>query len=763
MHDVPSYPRATATRPRWRLRHLLLTLALTACGAGGGDLGGSTGDPGGGGGGEPGGGGGGTTGGGGGSGGTSGGGYNWNPGGGPPGPNANGQYNLANMSQQAQTRWTRLSVPGAVGRTLPSLCRYAYDGGGEATAVKGRELGPMVTTFHVLADAPSYGARSGRIVAVGAGPSQPFQMSEWITDDATKMAITLHAQRGGVRTALPFRFIETVESSPVVRTDRLFAGPVAGVWGEIFLTHYTRQDVIDLEGRFGWSDPADPNWSTNFESIELTMGEELELYFASRSGFTRVTGGWKLFSNAQRDNGMFPHGMAPHFYGVVLARSDTPATANPPDREVRLQRLIAAREGPLLITGGQSIWEGQWFAFGEVPKVPRGVNGVTEANRAAASFRGYLGGVGAFWDERPLANRWNSGATGSQRPFGATKGTLACTVGDPRFVWEMLYNSTDYGLRTFHHREANGARVLASAHPNLICRNGVPDPRTSRDLLGKSTTRAYSWDMGRSGPDGQHRGQNYMWAAAALSGSWLLQEVARDLLECDLTGRGPNPDPAAPRSLRTQQDLSKIWHILPGTQERENVLTVMGWSLSSWEMGWTGRTVTGPVKPLEDSGPDPRVLCCDLRYFVPWNEALGIMGLLESRALHRNIGRTAVQQRYEALIRPVVKTMLRYGTIRGTDNLLLPLNGVRWLPDGQANLASYYDITRAGASTQQGAGIDLLVGTPGWFDWWSGVVHGALFLLPSTDVEHQIAAEILATRLGPSDLSHAEWMACGWP
>lgn len=683
------------------------------------------------------------------------------PGGVPGGPGGPGNYNLANFSAQPQSRWARLSVPSAIADTLPAECAIERADGTRVLAVKGRPNGEMARIFHVQADLGGYGTDNGTLEPVGPMQQQTFAKSDWILDEPEKMEVVLHAERSGQRWSMPFEHDAIVESSPYVQVERYFAGPEQGVWGEMFLTFYRHQDVVDVEGRFGWSDPNDLEWWTNFDSIELTMGEELVLYFAKPSGYGPIVGGWQLFREQAEHGTQFPHGMAPHFYGVILPRPQAPQST--PAEQEREARLEAAREGPVLAVGDHTVWDGHWFALGETPTIPASVDAAAAADQRAEAFRILLNTPGGVWDERPLANPYSTGQTGGQEPFGATKGTLAVTYGDPRFVWEMLYSSTDYGLRTFHYRELDGSRVLAANHPDWVARGGVADERFGDDLLGKSPGPVWGWNLGRHGPDGQHRGQNYMWATLALTGSWILTEVALDLVETDATARGPSLHPTAPRGLRMQQDLAKIYGLLPGENDRDKVLMVMQWALESWENGWAGGSASGPVKPLEAAAADARVLCCDHDFFVPWNESVGVIGLLESRALMRNLGHTDRQLRYEALITEASRTHLLYGTTRDASGALIPLNGVWWLPDGQPQPASYYDVNRPGASTNPGEGIDMLLGTPGWFWWWSGVVYGTLFFARTDSPEFQIAQEIQLTYLQPDSIKNAEWIALGTP
>jgi hypothetical protein len=353
-------------------------------------------------------------------------------------------------------------------------------------------------------------------------------------------------------------------------------------------------------------------------------------------------------------------------------------------------------------------------------------------------------------------------------------------VGDPRFLWEMLYSSTDYKLRHFHYKEPNGTRVRAINHPNMVWYNGAHDWRMGSDLLGKTGGNwpTEGWDFflrdvrdGRGGPDRQHRGQNYMWATGALTGSYLIQEDARDLIECEET-RFPRRylESDAPRACRIFQDFAKMYCILPEVESRDKLVTQMERYLQAWEQSWAGGTVSGPVKPMAMGGPDSRVLEPPRQFFVPWNEGVGLLGMLEGRALMRKIGRPDLQTRFENFIRSVVGTHLRYGIVMDNQGLPLPINGVYWLPDGQPQPASYYNIYapgggyRYGVSTTNGEppGTNLLLGDVGWLSWWSGIIACGLIMFPPTSFEYQRATEIKNSRILPfSSLDGSEWYAVG--
>ncbi len=668
---------------------------------------------------------------------------------------------LANISTADQQRWTAVSLPTAVARSLPVVCRF-QTASGSMLAVRGRTMGDMVQQYYVRGAAAAGDLTAGTL---GGSPAQlrPFRWSSWIAEAPLQMAtMGLRVRRYGRTELIPFHFAGVVEDHPVRKVWRFAAGPRAGVWAELFLTFWHDQDVVDMEGRWGWHDFNDSAWFTHFESVELLMARNSHLYFADRTGLRAVAGGWELFSQRFRDGGKFPHAMAPHFYGVVLPGPVIRDTGT----AQRRAWLEAAKHGPLLMTGDRGVWDGAWFSFGQVPQLPQGysmADAWNDANSADANFRRHLttnpNNVD-FWAERPLANRFNTGSTGSQAPFGATKGAFAVTVGDPRALWAYLYSSTDYGMRTFHYREPNGGRVLAANHPGWVSRSGQTDPRFGSDLLGKSRQRAYGWDLGRHGPNGQHRGQNYMWAALALTGSRLLEEVAAELLESDSAGAAVSPHPSAPRSMRAMQDWAKIHQLMSDPEYRARTLWLSeDIALASWELGWAGGGVNGPVTPLEVNNPDPRVLPND-RFWVPWNESLGCLGLLEACALAVRSGRIQVANRYAQLLLPVARNIVVNGTAVYPSGERIPLNGVAWLDGGQRQSVAYYTIPRNRASTRPGD-INLLLGTGGWWWWNSGAVHAVLALSPTGSAEWNLARSIKDTYLVPGSWAHSEWVACG--
>jgi hypothetical protein len=421
------------------------------------------------------------------------------------------------------------------------------------------------------------------------------------------------------------------------------------------------------------------------------------------------------------------------------------------------------------MTGGASVWDGFWLAFKVVPKIPSGFNLAADLDYSAARFRGLMGSVGKLWEPRPLGHLASTGSTGAQAPFGATKGTRACTAGDPRWLDEGGYSMTGLGLRHISYLNQDGSPFDPDLHPGTGWYSGIPDPRLSTDLLGKSSTVTPNSNRGFGGPDDQHAGFNAEAAAGLLLGSPLAQDWFTDLVRDHATTKGPDWDTSAARSLRAQQDLCYGFLFAWDQTERDRALKVLEWGLQTWEshtgpkgeyMGWAGGKGNGPVKPFSAGGPDERVLCCGNLFWTPWNESQGSNGWQMARAIWKSIGRVDMVARYDAMLKPNITTCLRYGVIRNPSGVLLPINGVKWNPNGGENPPSYYEFNRPGVGTQ--GTVDLLLGDAGWWKWWGAVLSAATLYFPPNSFEYNTAIEILQAN-PPSTIEDAEWLSVGNP
>jgi hypothetical protein len=452
--------------------------------------------------------------------------------------------------------------------------------------------------------------------------------------------------------------------------------------------------------------------------------------------------------------------------------------------------IDAARLGNVYVVGDEKAWDGKWFSLGKVP-TPELNQVLTSAREHVESFDSIKNAPGGwFWRERtPYGPPWNTGQTGAQARFGLTKGTRAFFY--PGQLELLTYCAGDSALRKYHFREADNTRVTAENHPDLRIHSGWTDVRFSRDLLGKvggpSQHPPWGWDLSRGGPDGQHRGMNYTWAAAALTGDYALLEEALDFVEMDSTWL--NNPPAAggvPRSFRTQQDTAKLWWLMPTQEMRDRCMAIIDRSVEGWYRN-PGRSLSGPVKPF-DTTRDNRILRAvytendpvppswvgnTVYSWVPWQEALWCHVAIEVMALAQQQGRNQIVNKLTDLLNQATELCLLYGSAIDTHSgQIFPLNGVKVLPDGQVNPGNYYELQREGTSWGDNGlrfpeynaagelvrnGTELLIGGHSWFWWWSGVAEWGASEL--TGMARERAEMIKNQILRPSSIDDWEWIA----
>src|SRR5262249_35662182 len=105
----------------------------------------------------------------------------------------------------------------------------------------------------------------------------------------------------------------------------------------------------------------------------------------------------------------------------------------------------------------------------------------------------------------------------------------------PRMLYELGYSVYELFARPFHQREIDGSPLLQRNHPDLRTWSQLIHCPTTHDTLGMICPLPYSWPSdGWSGYDDQHRSHNNFDALLALTGSYALRAVLKDLLEIDL-------------------------------------------------------------------------------------------------------------------------------------------------------------------------------------------------------------------------------------
>ena len=134
------------------------------------------------------------------------------------------------------------------------------------------------------------------------------------------------------------------------------------------------------------------------------------------------------------------------------------------------------------------------------------------------------------------------------------------------------------------------------------------------------------------------------------------------------------------------------------------------------------------------------------------------LGAMEQAAAWRRVGDLQLAARFQAYAVRIGRNVVQWGTVRASFGSTLPLTGVRWSAGGAAQLSSYYTYPRAGAGEAPGPGVDMLVGTPGWWTWFAGSLAAAQ-VGPQDDVRARAAAIWAEQTVGQQSVEALEWWA----
>ena len=455
---------------------------------------------------------------------------------------------IENLSPHRREHWCAVTFPASDAATLPRHLTFRIGPGREWRAVRGNTIGSE-TVVYVRADI------DGREVVVGdlvtqALSENPHRMHPWVRDRIGKLGMQAGVRVNGVDhwTQLGEWQLQFANEA-VQRWWTRSRGPhgiILEVWGDV----WSDDPVVDFYAKVVWSDRADLRWNVMFESVWLRCGEALSIDFAQRHG---IVGGVKDATGSYiyllGSNMPFCDGAALALTGAMLCFKDDEdgLPMEESNRAVRNLAAAAMSAGPVLGVAHQR--DGSWLAVGHIARVdPTAL--LNEANNEWLRFaNGAHQNVGWF-APRPVGCTSTPGQTGSQEDFGATKGTFAVALRQPKHIYRLRYAVQADLLRGCQHYEANGRPIDLADHPRWVSWSMVTHYHSgvSPDRLGKEAPQnpANGW----RGYDAQHRSQNNLAAYLALCDDPLMADHCKHMLTTDLADyrrRYPNFGPESPR------------------------------------------------------------------------------------------------------------------------------------------------------------------------------------------------------------------------
>lgn len=564
-----------------------------------------------------------------------------------------------------QRRWVPVSIPKSKAISLAPFMRCESENGESAIAIRGRDIGTEATQYHLFVDQPAGSswvwklqdpiksppfAKFAPTVSVADAPFELRpQLVVYIEDDATHEVSEIRPQLNDIK---------VVEENPARNVVSLRTVPVEGFMYEGWVYPHSFQDVVPFEILVTWSDRDDPRWARQVRGIALEFGEYPLVDYRVRHGWPEPfekDGKW-----VQIIAGEQPVGDGEQI--AVTGSMFCVSSFNPlkPGAQPVLRNLLGGLQGPLLATSLD--WAGEWLAYDTVPMQPADRDGWADANAAHAGFVNSLQNTVGYYAQRPISLAQTAGQTGDQVPFGASKGSYAVTVGDPRWIYAARYSETLH-LRGFHHRERDGSRLLFENHPTWRTWSQYTDHRNVLDdagMLGKPRAyRPYSLAFGPhrwGGIDDQHRMDTHDVASYALTGSYMLENVLIDAVETD-RAQVPNRIGAARAVGRLYTTWSHYYTLLSG-RAKEQLAIRMAQRKQDVLNGWRGRHYEqGQVRTLStERGAnvirDPQGN--EYQAWVVWQEAIGARGLYGA-------WKVTGDEDYMMLARAVAETVTLHG------------------------------------------------------------------------------------------------------
>lgn len=622
------------------------------------------------------------------------------------------QVMLFNASRYRQRRWTDVALPWGLSESMPNqvwMLGYPHN----FYAVKGHAVGRHSRIWSVYADlgprekwtsqnvsaAQEMSGALHPLVAAGMVNADLLVRLEWLKASVEQPQACAPSFRSSIRDV-------SVESAHLTRITFKDTRRGFHLTGEIRLRSF--QPVADFDLSVVWSDPTSPElYLRDFLPVIESRGCALHIDFKDLRGFHNIDFTGNKFSSNCRLKAV--DGCGFRLTGSLIF--------NPTADLGEAQQ--AALSGRIL---GTCEWGADFMALG----VTR-TDDLPEPTAAELSARWDAinsGAQGRLFDARRYANAPFAGQTGDQEPFGAQKGSLLLT--NPVEAAYVNAGCDDLLMRGFHHRESDGRRVMFRDHPEWRTFEGVTHYATSADTLGKTKPAAndlwYKLDGDRLAfLDDQHRGDKYLLACYAMTGSYVLLDSILDLIETDKARafrRTGQLD--APRATgRLWQSWADMAMVLPvNTAAKQDVFTLAMEELAKLE---AHDEAMGDRVPWMWSVRSPNYLNNEFDVAFPWQETLAVLGAeAMCCALHVH-GRNDDFVRMWRWAKKHAVKLMRYGIIRDVaGNREHPVMAAIY--DSSLWPADYMRPDRPGVAFETAPGVNLQIGTDGWFDWFSSII-----------------------------------------
>lgn len=683
------------------------------------------------------------------------------------------QVKLTNISRELpQKSWVSMGLPKSEAAKYDGMSGIAKteDGRIFRACVRGQEL-------FIEAD-----LRAGENVDLDLDLTLsnpiPFVFSDWVVDQPEKLLpkFTLATADGSTILQHPPMVFWTQQGEKpisyftleedldvrkrfffhtVVGNNAVGAGPVVVEgWIDIF----TNQDIVPITIRSTFGTVASSRvLNERFGKFTMITGEKPVVDFRKAKGLQEsiYRGDLQQWETELSIPRVWWKSRVIECFGALLCLppyDKIPSMTTQPDFINRFNSLKSRESAP--ITGFADVWEGDWMAFQKVPEAPMSMNAAVNT-----AFTRLVNRYNNFSDEyamRDYAQPPNSGQTGSQPDFGASRGELVVTAKQAWAIWDYRFSVQAWMLRPYAHKEADGTPLKAKNHPNTKLYNLAIDHRFGSDFLGWPTPVPYNefW----TGSDGQHRTDNLLYAMFLLTRDPSIKMTIQDLIQCSLMELKlwKTYDPTNWRSIETPRGwgrpLLSLAHavslgfteVIPDLNEmveimhkyasmnfipKDGIRTVRTLSNNGQKYGW--RNTDGSV----------------IRAWVCWEETIAAMGLYAAYRVTGNL--KALELALE-----IAETTARHAFFKTQDGRWYACYCVRWdtTDPGKPLPDSAYRLTATEADNK-----DVVV--YGMQQWMLPALRILLRESPNSPVAPRAREIVNFFGVRPGDFNDACWWA----
>lgn len=608
---------------------------------------------------------------------------------------------VQNMAPLARSSWVTATVPLDDEHMQGSWVVHTEP---ESWAILGAKASPRTRLLHVFAKLEPWETRAFTYTLAKPASEGDEPASERAAPGAAPrfeppaILATIDGETQLLDLASGLEVVEN-EGRVVVRSRGRIPGSMLVIEAWWYL--YPGSRVIPFELWAICSDPRTKAMRQDIDELELRMPAGvvpvIRHAVALGAGQPRLeNGSWRLnllgpthFADAQ--------GHA--WSGVLLL----PKGAN----EGEARSLAAELHGGVYAMAAPKTWRrtGAWGPWGVQPtphpSVERTFTAYVERMKRWSSWAAQ---PRELWSPAWLQVR-RPAQTGDQYDFGVTKlsPALATRGGGPGHLDEGYFRAVRTACRRGYYREADGGPVLQANHPDLVFwgQQIHYHPGVSPDRLGKDPWVQQPDSHGWVGWDREHVSINGLCGTYLLTGSHLLCELVRSNVESWLLGATTQAgwsttSRGAPRSVgRTLLAMAWCYQCTGDARipqrMRERLSSSYGDMINT----------EAELVVLGVHGKDGRKLEGKHRFWMPWQEALGVVGLDAA-------WRTTQDVRFLDLAKRIARSLVRYGWWeRGPGDWTVG-DAIAVLEDGKPLPASAY---RDASLVKDHSGTD--------FDLWS--------------------------------------------